>query len=264
MTNCGCIQNEEGLTVVFCRACAMGLEQGGEAWFRARLGCLSGSRISDALAKNRQGTGPGITQMNYLAELICERLNSVPYEGYQNGYMDRGKEEEEGAVNAYELMMGLETQKVGFVRHATIARCGASPDRVIGKVGLLEIKNRKTNIHFELLKSLAVPTGDINQVLFELACSEWAEWADYLSFDSRAPAGLDLFVKRFYREDHEDRIKELEQQGIAFLAEVEKQAKELQERALNGFIFLARENGNELATQLTESLAMKRKRKSND
>lgn len=269
--NCSCKQNEEGITVEWCRGCAMNLEQGGDEWKRARCGKLTSSRMNDALAKNRKGDGPGITRLNYQAELVCERLNGFAYEGFQNSYMDRGKEEEDAAVIAYELIVGVEAQRIGFVQHASIRDLGASPDRMIGKAGLLEVKNRKTNIHFDLLRSLKVPTADIDQVLTELACAEWAEFCDYVSYDSRAPVGCDLFVRRFYRDDHKARIAEIEERGQEFLAEVEKLAAELQERALSGFIFLDREiqqNGNGMVDQLTGSLVIlkdsepiKRKRK---
>ncbi len=268
MENCGCKENEEGLVTEFCRPCAMNLEQGSDEWKRARLGKLTASRICDALAKNRQGNGPGITRLNYQAELICERLNGVAYEGFQNIYTDRGKEEEESAVKAYDLFVTpawtkknrLEVKPIGFVQHACIPYFGASPDRAVGAVGLLEVKNRKTNIHFDLLRSLKVPTGDVDQVLTELACSDWAEWADYVSYDSRAPAGCDLFVRRFYREDHLRRIAEIEKRGQEFLAEVEKLAADLQERALSGFIFLERETQDGgLAKKLEESIELARK-----
>jgi exodeoxyribonuclease (lambda-induced) len=262
VNSCACQYDEDEIKVVFCRECAMSVEQGSEAWHRSRLGALTASRISDALAKNRQGTGPGITRLNYQAELICERLNGVAYEGYQNSYMDRGKEEEDAAVKAYGLFAvrrNLEIKQIGFVQHSSITKFGASPDRVIGKVGLLEVKNRKTNIHFDLLRSLKVPTGDVDQVLTELACAEWAEWCDYVSYDSRAPAGLDLFVRRFYREDHQQRIAEIEQRGQEFLVEVEKLAADLQERALSGFIFLDREIQDGLTKKLEESIALARK-----
>lgn len=255
---CACVFDEYEIRTVFCRPCAMNVDQGSPEWGLARIGCLTGSRISDALARNRQGTGPGITQLNYMAALVCERLSGIAYEGFQNSYMDRGKGEEDAAVLAYELMVGLDAERIGFVQHSTIERFGASPDRVIGNFGLLEVKNRKTNIHFELLKTLKVPNGDIDQVLTELACAEWAEWCDYVSHDARAPAGCDLFVKRFYREDYQTRIAEIEQRGQEFLYEVAKQARELQERAASGFIFLAREgqqSGNGLEAALASSMA---------
>jgi hypothetical protein len=71
--------------------------------------------------------------------------------------------------------------------------------------------------------------------------------------------GCDLFVRRFYRDDYKQRIVEIEQRGQEFLAEVEKQTKELQERALSGFIFLARENGDGLTKQLEDSIEIARK-----
>jgi DNA-binding MarR family transcriptional regulator len=242
----------------------MSLDQGSDEWRRSRLGALTASRISDALAKNRQGTGPGITRLNYQAELICERLNGFPYEGFQNIYTERGKEEEDAAVKAYDLFAspwaGLEIRPIGFVQHSSIPLFGASPDRLVGKVGLLEVKNRKTNIHFDLLRSLKVPTGDVDQVLTELACAEWAEWCDYVSYDSRAPVGCDLFVRRFHRDDHRQRISEIEQRGQEFLAEVEKLAADLQERSLSGFIFLEREIQEVgLTPQLEESIKLARK-----
>lgn len=268
--DCGCIENEEGLKVIFCRPCGMSVEQGSEEWGRARIGFLTASRMNDALSKNRQGTGPGITQLNYQAELVCERLNGFAYEGYHNGYMDRGKEEEDGAVKAYAFELSLryeahiEALPIGFVQHLSIPRFGASPDRSIHvdgqSVGLLEVKNRKTNLHFELLRTKQVPAADVDQVMTELACAEWAEWCDYVSYDSRAPAGCDLFVKRFYREDYEQRIAEIERRGQEFLFEVERLAKELQERAEAGFIFLEREQSNLVA--LTRSIELNRQMKS--
>lgn len=259
MRDCACKYDEEEVVTRFCRPCAMNVEQGSDEWRRARLGALTASRISDALAKDRTGKNPGITQLNYRAELVCERLNGFAYEGFQNFYMDRGKEEEDSAVVAYELMVGLEARRIGFVQHLSIRDFGASPDRAIGNLGLLEVKNRKTNIHFELLRSLKVPTGDVDQVLSELACSDWVEWCDYVSYDSRAPVGCDLFVRRFYRDDHKARITEIEQRGQEFLVEVERLAKELQERATLGFIFLDREaqqNGDGLEASLRASVEM--------
>lgn len=268
---CACQYDEYEIRTEFCRPCAMNVEQGSDEWGKARLGKLTASRMSDALAKNRKGDGPGITQLNYQAELVCERLNGFAYEGFQNSYMDRGKEEEEGAAKAYDLFVGppawtkkncLELKPIGFVQHAVIPNFGASPDRVVGKVGLLEVKNRKTNIHFDLLRNLKVPTGDVDQVLTELACAEWAEWCDYVSYDSRAPVGCDLFVKRFYRDDYSRRIAAIEERGQEFLAEVEKLTAELQGRALSGFIFLEREappNGDYgLTKQLEDSIEIAR------
>jgi YqaJ-like recombinase protein len=261
--NCACQYDEYEIRTELCRPCAMNLEQGSEEWRRARLGKLTASRISDALAKNRQGTGPGITQLNYQAELICERLNGFVYEGFQNSYMERGKEEEDLAVKAYDLFavrLNLEIRAIGFVQHRSIPYFGASPDRAVGNTGLLEAKNRKTNIHFDLLRGLKVPTGDVDQVLTELACAEWAEWCDYISYDSRAPVGMDLFVKRFYRDDHKQRINEIEQRGQEFLAEVERQTKILQERSVSGFIFLEREiQDGRLTKQLEDSVELAKK-----
>lgn len=258
LTPCTCIDNEAGERIKFCREHAIALEQGGEEWKRARLGLLTSSRASDAFARIKSGWGA--SRANYRAELVCERLSGAPYEGYSNHYMDRGQRIEPDAVNAYEFIVGLEAKPTGFWQHPTIVGAGASPDRLIGQEGLLEAKARTTAIHFDLLLTHTIPGKYIDQMQFSLACCE-REWCDFVSYDPRAPAGMELFVQRIYRD--EERISTLERQGIEFLAEVEKLTQELQERSLSGFIFLARQvqqNGDSLVAQLTDSIVMMKKK----
>ncbi len=262
--NCSCIQNEEGMTVAFCRNCAFSLGQRLEDgqpnpdWVRARLGKLTSSKITDAAAKNRQGTGPGVTQLSYRAQLVCERLSGVAYDGFQNSYMERGNATEPDAVDAYQFRVGLRVRSVGFIHHPTIPDAGASPDGLVGDEGQVEVKCRKTHIHFELLNTQQIPIADMNQVLFALACTGRA-WCDYVSFDPRAPARCDLFVWRVYRYKNVGRIAELENEGVRFLAEVEKQTRELKERAAGGFIFLNGES--DLTKQLSQSLVVAQSKK---
>jgi predicted phage-related endonuclease len=231
--DCPCIQNEDGLTIKFCRDCAAGLEQGSDEWRRAKIGKVSASRGADMIARTKSGWGA--SRANYRAELVCERLSGLPYEGYSNHYMDRGNQVEPEAVNAYEFSVGVEARTVGFVHHPTIADAGCSPDRLVATDGMLEAKCRTTAIHFDLLSTHSIPDKFIVQMQFGMACAE-KEWCDFVSYDPRAPAGCDLFVKRIFRDRR--RISELEQQTIEFLAEVEKQTAELRKRAAAGFIFI--------------------------
>jgi len=252
VNNCGCKENEDGLIVEFCRECAMNLEQGSEDWKRARLGRFTSSRASDAFARTKAGWGA--SRSNYRAELICERLSGIPYDGYNNWYMQRGNQVEPEAVVAYELMTGNEAQPCGFFHHPSIPMAGASPDRLVGTDGLVEAKARTTAIHFELLLTHSIPGKFIDQIQFSLACTGRL-WCDFVSYDPRAPAGMDLFVKRIYRDII--RIAELERMGIEFLAEVDSHVRALQERAEGGFIFTSAPE--ELAKQLEESIALAKK-----
>jgi hypothetical protein len=269
--DCACLITEDSQRIKFCRDCATMLPQrleDGQAnpdWLRARLGKLTASCMADALAG-----GKGVTRTKYRARLITERLSGVPYEGFTSSDTERGIRLEPAAVNAYELFYpGLEppdVQKTGVWYHPTIENLAASPDRLVDSDGIMEVKIHSTHIHFDMLLSQRIPDKDVLQMLTGLACTK-REWCDYVSFDDESPAGCDLFVRRFYRDDHKARIAEIEERGQEFLYEVEKLAKDLQERAEAGFIFLDREpeqNGDGLAAQLTNSLAvvpMKRKRK---
>jgi hypothetical protein len=49
------------------------MEQGSEAWIKARLGKVTASRVSDVMAKLKTG-GYGASRDDYMAQLICERL----------------------------------------------------------------------------------------------------------------------------------------------------------------------------------------------
>jgi hypothetical protein len=55
-------------------------------------------------------------------------------------------------------------------------------------------------------------------MLSEMACYE-RQWCDFVSFDPRLPGHLQLFVRRFVRD--ETRIAEIEQKVAKFLAEVD-------------------------------------------
>lgn len=251
---CGCQYDEYEIRTEVCRACAIALEQGSEEWEKIRLGKLTASRFSDAIARTKSGWGA--SRANYRAELICERLSGLRYEGYTNFYMDRGNRVEPEAVTAYELFVGLGVEQCGFFPHPTIPMAGASPDRLVGEDGQIEAKCRTTAIHFDLLLTHTILDKFIAQMQFSLACTG-RSWCDFVSYDPRAPADYSLFVKRIYRD--EQRIAELEQQGIVFLAEVDEHAQALKNRADAGFIFTGQNGDYGLTKQLEDSLEIARK-----
>lgn len=253
---CPCIQNEEGETIVFCRDCGMNLEQGSVEWRRARVGKLGASRFQDAIARTK--TGWGASRANYRAELVCERISGIPYEGYRNGYMDRGNQIEPDAVTAYEYQMDIEAQTCGFCLHPEIPMAGASPDRLIGDVGMIEAKCRTTAIHFDLLLRQVIPERNHTQIQFQLACRPERLWCDFVSFDPRAPERYQLLVKRIYRDGR--RIAELEQMGREFLVEVEQMTAELQSRVAKSFVFIGGPEVD-LTADLEASIASSRSKK---
>lgn len=201
------------------------IEQGSEEWMALRRGKVTASRVSDVIAKTK--TGWGASRANYMAELVAERLTGNTAEGFTNAAMQWGTEKEPEARSAYEFRMDATVDVIGFVDHPTLNMSGASPDGLIGKDGLLEIKCPNTATHIDTLLGLTVPSKYVTQMQWQMACTNRA-WCDFVSFDPRMPEAMRLFVSRVHRDN--EMIGELEQAIKVFLAELEKKVTDLTSR----------------------------------
>jgi putative phage-type endonuclease len=192
------------------------ITQGSDAWFEARLGRVTASRVADVIAKTK--TGYSASRDNYMAQLICERLTGQKSESFTNAAMTHGVETEPLARSAYEALNGLLVEEVGFVQHPKIEMAGASPDGLVGLFGMLEIKCPNTATHIDTLLSQTVPTKYITQMQWQMRCCE-RQWCDYVSFDPRLPQDLQLFVKRV--EFDTSYVATLEEEVNLFLKELD-------------------------------------------
>lgn len=190
-------------------------EQGTEAWLKERIGKVTASRIADMMAKTK--TGWGASRANYAAQLVAERLTGTPAETFSNAAMKWGTETEPQARAAYEFYSGLPVQEVGFVAHPAISQSGASPDGLVGDLGLVEIKCPNTATHIETLLDGTVPGKYNLQMQWQLACTG-RQWCDWVSFDPRMPESMRLFIKRVDRNG--GLIAELEGEVNSFLCDV--------------------------------------------
>lgn len=197
-------------------------EQGSADWFAARLGKVTASRVSDVIAKTKSGWSA--SRANYMAQLVAERLTGQPQESYSNAAMQWGIEQEPLARAAYEFRTDATVTPAWFIEHPKIAMSGASPDGLIGDVGLVEIKCPTTATHIETLIGKSTPDKYLAQMQWQMACTG-AKWCDFVSFDPRLPEAMRLFVSRVHRDD--ERIKELEKEVLAFLAELDAKVKTL-------------------------------------
>ena len=199
--------------------------QGSAEWLKSRAGKVTASRVSDVMAKIK--TGESAARRDYRAQIVAEILTGRPQEdGFINSAMQWGTEQEPYARSAYEVASDLMVDTVGLVLHPAIDRAAASPDGLAGD-GLLEIKCPKTATHLQYLLDGVVPKQYQPQMLWQMACTE-RPWCDFVSFDPRLPAELQLLVVRFERDDK--RIKEMEDEVIAFLKEVDETINKLKER----------------------------------
>lgn len=191
------------------------MDQRSDEWFAARLGKVTASRVADLMAKTK--SGPSASRGNYMADLIVERLTGIRPEGFTNAAMIWGTETEPQARAAYEFLTDAEVVEDGFVLHPIIADFGASPDGLIGDVGLLEIKCPNTAAHIETLLTGEVPGKYVTQMQAQMACTGRA-WCDFVSFDPRMPGDMQLFVRRVARDDAF--IAQMEGEITGFLAEL--------------------------------------------
>lgn len=191
------------------------MEQRTDEWFAARIGKVTASRVADLMAKTK--SGPSASRANYMADLIVERLTGQKAEGFTSAAMQWGTDTEPQARAAYEFHTDANVVEDGFCLHPHIPDFGASPDGLIGDVGLLEIKCPNTAAHLEVLLSGTVPAKYVTQMQAQMACTGRA-WCDFVSFDPRMPVEMQMFVKRVARDDAF--IAEMEGEVSAFLAEL--------------------------------------------
>jgi predicted phage-related endonuclease len=132
--------------------------------------------------------------------------------------MQWGIDNEDGARRAYEADTGDFVIEAGLYKHPTITGSHASPDGLVDDDGLIEIKCPNSAAHITTLKTGTVATQYVYQMQWQMACTG-RQWCDFVSFDPRFPENLQLFVKRFKRDDN--LLSELEDKVLAFLARVD-------------------------------------------
>lgn len=168
--------------------------QNSPEWDELRRGIITSSELSTVLSQGR-GRQPSITRRKYMLQLIADRLGAAPSDRYVNNQMERGHLMEQEAVDHYAFMTDVEPTLIGFVRNGEV---GASPDRLVGDSGLLEIKTKDRHRHLECLLSGEVPSEHHAQLQGQLWICE-REWVDFVSYWP----GLTPFIKRVHRNEPE-------------------------------------------------------------
>jgi putative phage-type endonuclease len=186
-------------------------EQGSYEWRQARLGHISGSNIADVMAK-----GKGIGRKNLMMRLLAERMTGVVPESYTNSAMEWGTEQEPFARMEYEVSRETFVEKTGFWKHPTIQWLGASPDGLVDRDGLVEIKCPNSTTHLEYIFNDEVPSEYYKQI----QCQLWVTdryWCDFVSYDPRMmKPSKRLFIKHCIRDN--ELIAQMEVEVKAFLA----------------------------------------------
>lgn len=199
------------------------MEQGTDEWLAERAGKITASMIGNVLmAPTTAG------YQNYMAQLICERLTGEPVETFKSAAMEYGTEHEDQARAFYEMETGNDVQQVGFVAHATLEGCGASPDGMIGELGLVEIKVPQPTKHIKNLMGGTIDKAYRLQMQWQMTCTG-REWCDFVSFNPTFPPHLQIHIQRVDRDA--EVTEELTEAATKFLAAMNDKMRALEARA---------------------------------
>lgn len=151
------------------------IQQGTPEWFKIREGKMTASH---AQAIGNQGKG----LETYIYELMAEYFSSGEKEQFSNEHTERGNELETLARQIYELEKEVDVQQVTFIELDEYVGC--SPDGLIGKDGLIEIKcpNDTEYLKYLLNGSKQIDTKYDWQVQMQLLITE-RKWCDLVIYN---------------------------------------------------------------------------------
>lgn len=168
-------------------------------WLMDRCGKVTASRFKDVIDTLKNGK-PGAARERYLWEVVIERLTGKPSEHFTSTAMQWGTENEAFARIDYEAKTGAFVLETGFIENPEIEMCGGSPDGLIGDDGGIEIKCPfNSAVHLGTILN-GMPEDHMAQVQ-GLMWITGREWWDFVSFDPRMPAELQMYVQRIERDE---------------------------------------------------------------
>lgn len=209
---------------------ALDCRQQSKEWFHARLGCVTSSRVADAIrflsrkTKDKQIGEESASREKLRLELLGEIIRKEPSEHYVSKWMEDGKENEPLARTAYELERNVSVELIGFVFHPRIKMAGASPDGLVGSDGMVEFKCPKLSTHLRYIINGVVPKEYLPQMYWQMACSGGERtWNDFVSYvpDPKLPKELRLWIAPRLKYDAEI-IGEMERGVEKINAEVQE------------------------------------------
>lgn len=198
----------------------MNILQRSEDWFADRVGKVTASRVKDLNAKPMKGKALNALGLTILAE----RLTGVQKEIPTNFNMQWGIDNEPHAIAAYENETGNFVIGTGLIDHPFIEMFGASPDGLVGEDGQIEVKCPDTTTHLNTLLTRKVPDEHIPQITSQLSCTR-REWCDFVSYDPRLKAELQIIVIRVFAKDLD--ISGMESDVRAFNKNIDEAIKSL-------------------------------------
>lgn len=166
-------------------------EQGSPEWINARIGLPTASNFDKIITPTGNASK---SADRYLGKLAAEWFLGQCLDDFERPFMQRGTDLESSAVAAYEINNDVDTVKVGLCM-LDDGSAGASPDRLVGDDGLLEIKCPSAEVHM-----MYVLGGPPDDYFVQIQGQLWVtgrKWCDLLCFHPTLPS----VSKRYTRDE---------------------------------------------------------------
>lgn len=175
------------------------VEQNTAEWFSLRSGKITSSNFSKIMAHYNKDFGEPAKQ--YAVDICIERLTGKSISNnYTNSHMQRGHDEEPIARYLYENETFCDVKNGGFFENGDV---GCSPDGLVNKDGLIEIKSVIQSVHDKNIKRQSVDPAYKWQCMGNLKITE-RNWIDFVSFCNDLPEDKKLYIFRMNKELYQD------------------------------------------------------------
>jgi hypothetical protein len=200
------------------------VEQNTDEWLGLRVGKATASNFSCFMAND--GKAFGDPAKRYALQLALERITGRRADfSFSNEHTERGHEQEPVARMLYEEETFCEVSNGGFFCWTTY---GDSPDGLVGKDGVAEIKSVTAPVHYATLTRKSFDPTYRWQLIGHLDCTERV-WVDFISYCSDFPLEKQLIVHRLYRDEYQAELNRLKERREEFLELVDDTFKRLKE-----------------------------------
>lgn len=176
------------------------MEQRSDEWFAIKKGKASASR-AQAIGNGGKGLE------NYVIEIMAEYYSIAERENYINEHMQRGIELESIAKQVYELEHDCEVREIGFAEYNEYIGC--SPDGLVGKDGMIEIKCPCDRIYLGILINEKIDSGYVWQCQMNMLILK-RKWCDLIFYNPNFKKSM--YIKRLKadKKTHEKLLKGFE------------------------------------------------------
>lgn len=147
------------------------VDQGSDEWKKIRAGIPTSSMFHAVLASGKGG-GESKGRRTYMLKLAGEILTGEPMESYTNDHMEHGKEIEDEIRKLYAFQTDADVERVGFIKNG---KKGCSPDGLVGKKKMLEIKRTMPHLLIDIHLRQEFPPGHLAQCQGNLWVAEREE-----------------------------------------------------------------------------------------